>query len=217
MQAAPVAPALASAALRAQPSALERSSLNPDPASPQGPLRGPFFICETAVKRRPRLTRARLRELLHYDSETGEFRWRKRPRNWARPSLSAGHSRSEEGYRCISIDRRLYRAHQLAWFYMMGRWCRPAIDHRDGDAGNNRWSNLRRATASQNNANRRRPRHNKSGHKGVSLCSKSGKWRATISRNGKITHLGRFETAQAAHAAYLAAARKLFGEFARAE
>jgi hypothetical protein len=169
------------------------------------------------MKRRPRLTRARLRELLHYDPETGEFRWRKRPRNWARLNLSAGHSRSEQDYRYISIDRHVYRAHQLAWFYMTGRWGRPTIDHRDGDASNNRWENLRRATAWQNNANRRRPRHNRSGHKGVSLCSKSGKWRATIGRNEKIICLGRFPTPQAAHAAYVAAARKLFGEFARAE
>lgn len=169
------------------------------------------------MKRRPRLTRARLRELLHYNPKTGEFRWRKRPPSWTRVNLLAGYSRSERDYRHISIDRRLYRAHQLAWFYMTGRWGRPAIDHRDGDASNNCWKNLRRATASQNNANRRRPRHNRSGHKGVSLCSKSGKWRAMIGRNEKIIHLGRFETPQAAHAAYLAVARKVFGEFARAE
>jgi hypothetical protein len=216
MQAAPVAPALASAVLRGQPPALERSSLNPDPASPQRALRGPFFICETAVKRRPRLTRARLRELLHYDPKTGQFRWRKRLRNGHR-GPSAGCVHSQRGYRYIKIDRRVYSEHQLAWFYMTGRWCRPGIDHRDRDAANNRWSNLRRATASQNNANRRRPRHNASGYKGVYLSRRSGKWYAHIGRNGRIIHLGTFATAQAAHAAYCAAARKLFGEFARAE
>jgi hypothetical protein len=169
------------------------------------------------VKRRPRLTRARLRELLHYNSKTGEFRWRKRPRNSVRIDRSAGHVPSQQGRRRIGIDRRVYVAHQLAWFYMTGRWGYPTIDHRDGDAGNNRWTNLRQASRSQNNANRRRPRHNTSGYKGARLCHESGKWRACIGRNGKNIHLGRFETAEAAHAAYLAAARKLFGEFARAE
>jgi hypothetical protein len=163
------------------------------------------------------LTRARVRELLRYNPKTGEFRWRKRPRNSVRLGPSAGGVHSHAGYRRIKIDRRLYREHQLAWFYMTGRWGRPTIDHRDGDATNNRWNNLRRATLSQNNANRRRPRQNTSGYKGVYLCRRSGKWRALIGSNGKVVYLGKFATPQAAHAAYLAAARKLFGEFARAE
>ena len=94
---------------------------------------------------------------------------------------------------------------------------KPTIDHRDADATNNRWNNLRRATRSQNSANRRRPRHNTSGYKGVYLCRKSGKWCAHIGWNGRTIHLGRFTTPQEAHDAYLKAARKLFGEFARAE
>jgi hypothetical protein len=163
------------------------------------------------------LTRARLRELLHYDPKTGQFRWRKRRGNGARRAPSADHLHPQQGCRLISIDRRAYRAHQLAWFYMTGRWGRPTIDHRDRDATNNRWSNLRRATASQNNANRRRPLHNTSGHKGVSPCRQTGKWRAMIGSNGKTIHLGRFATRRPAHAAYLAAARKLFGEFADTE
>jgi hypothetical protein len=168
------------------------------------------------VKRRPRLTRARLRELLDYNPKTGEFRWRKRPRNSVHLDRPAGYVQPLQGYRYIGIDRRLYRAHQLAWFYMTGRWGRPSIDHRDGDATNNRWSNLRRATRSQNNANRFRPRNNTSGYKGVYLCRESGRWRATIRKNGENIHLGTFDTRQAAHAAYVAAARKHYREFARA-
>jgi hypothetical protein len=162
------------------------------------------------VKRRPRLTRARLRELLRYNKKTGEFRWRKRS------DFSVDHVPGQ-GRLFIIIDQRLYPAHQLAWFYVTGRWGRPTIDHRDGDASNNRWSNLRRATRSQNNANRRRPRHNSSGYKGASLCRRTGNWRATINRKGKRIHLGMFTTSEAAHKAYVAAARKFFGEFARAE
>jgi hypothetical protein len=156
------------------------------------------------------LTRARLRELLDYNEKTGEFCWRQRT------DVSADHIPGQ-GRLFIRIDERLYAAHQLAWFYMTGRWCKPTIDHRDGDATNNRWNNLRRATRSQNSANRRRPVHNTSGYKGARLCRKSGKWRATIGRNGRTIHLGMYKTPQEAHEAYLKAARKLFGEFARAE
>jgi AP2 domain/HNH endonuclease len=179
-------------------------------------LRGPFSFCETAVKRRPRLTRARLRELLRYNPRTGEFRWRKRFCNRLRVGDLAG-SVNRRGYRLINLRGRTYSEHQLAWFYMKGRWGRPTIDHRDGNVTNNRWNNLRRATWSENNANRCRSRNNTSGYKGVFRCRKTGKWRACICKNGQTIHLGAFTTPQAAHAAYVAAARKLFGEFARAE
>ena len=158
----------------------------------------------------PRVTRARLRELLHYDSDTGEFRWWERVGEEIRLGGVAGCIR-------ICVDGRTYRAHQLACLYITGRWGRPMIDHRDGDATNNRWSNLRQATASQNGANARRRRQNASGYKGVSLDKRSGRYRASIGGNGRRIYLGTFDTPQEAHAAYVAAARKLFGKFARPE
>ena len=118
-------------------------------------------------------------------------------------------------YRKITIKRKKYRAHQLAWLYMTGEWCPLLIDHRDGDPSNNRWGNLRRATVSQSNANRGLHRSNACGLKGASRHR--SRWRATIHKNGKRHHLGIFPTPQAAHAAYVKAARKLFGEFARTE
>jgi hypothetical protein len=51
--------------------------------------------------------------------------------------------------------------------------------------------------------------------KGVSRCGRG--WRATTRKNGRIRYLGIFPTPKAAHAAYVKAARKLFGEFARPE
>jgi hypothetical protein len=119
-------------------------------------------------------------------------------------------------YRKIMIRGRQYRAHQLAWLYMTGkRWPR-VIDHRDRNPSNNRWDNLRRATVSQNNANRRRHRNNACGFKGVTR-TEWGRWRASIYKDGRKHHLGIFATPEEAHAAYMAAARRLFGEFARAE
>jgi len=167
------------------------------------------------VKRRPRLTRARLRELLRYNKRTGEFHWRKESRRVDKGQLAGCLDR--ERYWVIWIGRRNYPAHQLAWLYVMGTWGRPTIDHRDGNPANNRWSNLRLATHSQNNANRRRPRHNTSGFKGVSYDRQRQQWKATICKDGHTMCLGWFDTPQAAHRAYVKAARKLFGEFARGE
>jgi HNH endonuclease len=163
------------------------------------------------VKNHPRLTRARLRELLHYDKKTGEFRWLERVGNELRPGIVAGSVH-------ICVEGRNYSAHQLAWLYVTGRWGRPMIDHSDGNSTNNRWSNLRRATASQNNANSRRSRQNTSGYKGVTLVPYSRRrWQAVIYKNRRRIYLGTFATPQAAHAAYVAAARKVHGKFARAK
>jgi hypothetical protein len=164
------------------------------------------------VKRPRRVTRARLRALLHYDRQTGEFRWINR----MSPRAGAGHLAGTlipGGYRVIAIHGRNYRAHRLAWLYVTGKWRSQIIDHRDGDPSNNRWKNLRRATRSQNCANRRVPRNNSCGLKGVSHDGWS--WRATIHKQGRRHYLGSFSTPEAAHAAYAKAARKLFGEFAR--
>jgi hypothetical protein len=155
-----------------------------------------------------------LRELLHYDSATGEFRWRK-PMSRSVQAGDVAGALDKRGYRKVTVERRQYAAHQLAWLYMRGKWCSVVIDHRDGNPFNNRWDNLRRATVSQNNANRRVQRNNACGFKGVRREWR--RWRARISKNGRTCHLGSFATPEEAHTAYVAAARKLYGEFARTE
>ena len=165
---------------------------------------------------RPELTQERLQELLDYDPESGEFRWLVR----ARPNLREGEiagCRARSEYWCISVDGRMYRAHQLAWLYMKGEWGRPVIDHRDGNPLNNRWRNLRLSTRSENSANRPRDVSNTSGFKGVSFDRRRGNWIARIRKDARDYFLGRFATAEEAHEAYVAAARLLFGEFARTE
>jgi hypothetical protein len=192
----------------------------PDPIRHPSPSRAAcaalFHFARSLVRRRARVSYARLRGLLEYDSATGEFRWLKRASRSIHVGDLAGNLDASSGYRDITIEGRSYRAHQLAWLYMTGKWCAGAIDHRDRNPSNNRWDNLRRATVSQNNANRRRHKNNACGFKGVTPIP-SGRWRASIYKNRRRRHLGIFATPEAAHAAYVAAARKLFGEFARME
>jgi len=88
-------------------------------------------------------------------------------------------------------------------------------DHKDRNGLNNRRSNLRDATVSQNAMNRRRQANNSSGFKGVSFHKRIGLYQARISAHRTRTHLGYFETPQMAHAAYLAAAKEIHGEFGR--
>lgn len=81
------------------------------------------------------------------------------------------------------------------------------------DRSDNRISNLREATRSQNAMNARKQRDNTSGFKGVSRWR--GKWQAKIQRDGKQRFLGAFSTPQDAALAYKNAAINLHGEFAR--
>lgn len=88
------------------------------------------------------------------------------------------------------------------------------VDHIDGNRLDNRRTNLRVCTQTENSRNRRRHTNNTSGYKGVSKRP-SGSYRAQIKVDGKKIHLGTFASAEEAHKAYCNAARKYHGEFFR--
>ncbi len=100
---------------------------------------------------------------------------------------------------------------------MTKKW--PAyVDHINGNPSDNRACNLRACNQMQNLGNSKRPKHNKSGVKGVFWDKERSKWMAQIQmENRRSTYLGRFEKIEDAAACYAAAARKKFGEFARLE
>jgi len=118
------------------------------------------------------------------------------------------------GYIDIGIDGKIYRASRLAWLYMTGEWPQKTVDHENLLKIDNRWENLREAGASKNGANRRKLKNNTSGFKGVAV--NRGKWSASIRVGYKSIWLGRHDTPEEAHAAYMAAAKEHFGEFAHA-
>lgn len=88
-------------------------------------------------------------------------------------------------------------------------------DHINGNGLDNRRANLRPATNSQNQANARIPRSNKSGFKGVWLHRPTGRFWAYIKVNRIRRHLGCFATAEEAAQAYDVAAIEAWGEYAR--
>lgn len=160
------------------------------------------------------LTAEELRRLLDYDAETGVFTWLISPRN-SIPTGSKAGNHGANGYVRISVDGRLYLAHRLAWLHVHGEWPPHEIDHVNGDKSDNRIANLRRATRSQNCANKRSRRDNVSGVKGVQWFERNQKWGARICIDGQTQFLGLFDRLEDAAAAYKNAAHKYFGEFAR--
>lgn len=159
---------------------------------------------------KPELTAGRLRELLHYDPETGVFTRLARTSNSIKVGDVAGTADSD-GYIQISVDGVLYRAHRLAWLYMTGAWSKGVIDHVNGVKGDNRFANLRPATNAENQQNQRRAQSsNKLGLLGVCrVCREGKRFKAQIMVDGRQIYLGTFDTPEQAHAAYLAAKRRL--------
>jgi hypothetical protein len=97
---------------------------------------------------------------------------------------------------------------------MTGEWPSAEIDHIDKNKLNNAWNNLRAASRAQNLTNV--AARSATGFKGVYWDKRRKKWKSHITHNRKTINLGRFNSPEAAHAAYMAKATELFQEFASA-
>lgn len=153
------------------------------------------------------ITQEYLKQVLHYDRETGEFLWRAQ-RGCKKPGEIAG-SINGQGYRFIGFGGKLHLAHRLAWLYEFGEWPAVSLDHIDGNPGNNRIENLRECSHAENHQNRKMPSHNKSGYQGVSFANRERLWHAQIKVRGVKHSLGYYKTPEEASAAYLRAKRTL--------
>ena len=158
------------------------------------------------------LSAEQLREILHYDKETGVFTWRvNRGGRFGVAGQTAGCI-GKNGRRRILTAGKANLAHRLAWLYVYGQWPTNHIDHINGNPDDNRIVNLRDVPRSTNLQNQRKAQvSNKScGMLGV---SKNGPprnpWRAQIRFNGTTKYLGIFPTPELAHAAYIEAKRRL--------
>jgi hypothetical protein len=85
------------------------------------------------------------------------------------------------------------------------------VDHRDGNRLDNRKDNLRSASHRQNAQNRAPI----AGRRWKGVYAAGDRWKARIKHDGRMIHLGAYESEEIAALAYDLAARQLFGAFAR--
>lgn len=154
----------------------------------------------------------------------GVLFWRQRPiehfrnaRTWAvwkakNAGKPAGRIMSGFSYIQIGLDGRRYLAHRLI-AAMFDITTSGEIDHRDGNGLNNQLSNLRAATRAENTRNNR-GWSRKGGIAGVTFAKDKRKWQGYIRVNGRLKHLGFFETEQAAINARVEAEVVHYGGFA---
>lgn len=149
-----------------------------------------------------RVTARRVRELFHYEPETGVLRRKQSVAPNAIAGQAAGRP-NRAGHLIVCIHRRMYMVHRVIWLWVTGEWPASEIDHINQIKSDNRWENLRQATRSQNLINR--------GHRrkydlprGVSKAGR--RYQAQIRENGGFRHLGMFGCPTTAHIAWLKAA-----------
>lgn len=155
---------------------------------------------------------------LRYNPETGECWKQWKNGDWV--LITPGTS--SEGYTIINLNGRNYSLHRVLAEVFLNRGIPLTeiqhvdhIKHIDGSHAQDRLSNLRIVSSSQNSMNQRLRRTNKSGYKGVRLHQSPNKWRASITSQGRCKDLGLFTTPESAALAYDKAAKELHGEFAK--
>lgn len=153
-----------------------------------------------------------LRDIIHYDPDTGLLHWRKKVARCLNIGDEAGGI-AAGGYRIVCICKTNYQSHKLAWLYVTGSWPSTLIDHKNGVRDDNRFDNLRLADRFQNRANSKRPTTNTSGVKGVTWHAPTGTWQARIKSRGKELCLGYFHDINDAARARQDAATSMLGDF----
>lgn len=156
------------------------------------------------------ITIERLKDLLHYDPDTGEFTWVKRTSNRINLGDVAGQI-DDHGHREIRIDSCKYRAHRLAWLWEYGRLPKSdlQIDHINGVRDDNRIINLREVTGSINQQNRRSAsKNNTTGALGVHKAKNGYRVRLNVDGKEKICGYFSFDQFEEAKAFALEMKRK---------
>jgi len=137
------------------------------------------------------LTQERLKELLSYDPDSGEF-IRLISLSNRSTTESVINNKNSHGYTYICVDSKKYSAHRLACLYMDGRWPKEQVDHINHIRDDNRWVNIRKVSHSENLKNQKIHSHNTSGIMGVCWDKQYNKWRVRLQDKKKTVFLGLF-------------------------
>jgi hypothetical protein len=157
------------------------------------------------------VTQKRLHELFSY--QDGNLVRNITVASQAKKGSIAG-SPHNKGYVQVYVDGKNCLLHRLIFLWHYG-YIPKIIDHINGNRCDSRIENLREATSSQNQQNKKVNCTNVLGLKGAVYHPQKMKWQGRIHVNKKKISLGYFNTAEEAHEAYKKAAVDFFGKFAR--
>lgn len=155
----------------------------------------------------------RLKALFYY--KDGKL-YNRVSRGSAKRDTEAGYV-AEDGYRRVRVDGKYFYIHRLIWWLLTGKEVPEDlfIDHIDGNRLNNLITNLRLATALENQYNKARQDNGTSSYKGVWFDKAKDVWKASIRFKEKRHYIGQFSSELDAALAYDEYARRIQGEFAK--
>jgi HNH endonuclease/AP2 domain len=155
------------------------------------------------------LTAENVKETFLYNKRSGNLY-----RRMAQGIQKVGTVRPDK-HKVVAYNRHSYRTTYIIWLLVYGRPPNGDVDHINNDASDDRLSNLRECTRSQNMQNASMSKRNKTGVKGVHWDKQRAKWNAYIRANGRNINLGRFDSIEQATEVRLRAEREFFESFGR--
>jgi hypothetical protein len=156
------------------------------------------------------ITQDYVKQLFEY--RDGELYWKVKYSQRVKIGQKAGALDGDEYFR-ISINGKRYLNHRLI-FLMHHGYLPEYLDHIDGNPSNNKIENLRAATLTQNQHNRKLGKDNTSGVKGVCWHKIKKKWQVQMRINNKVKHFGYFKNLELADLVAQEARNKYHGAFA---
>ena len=140
------------------------------------------------------ITQELIKEL--FDYRDGELYWKVRNSSRTQIGDKAG-TLHHTGYLQTRINGKIYKNHRMIFLYHHG-YLSEFIDHIDGCRSNNRIENLREASLSQNQHNKKINKNNTSGVKGVCWNKQAKKWLVRLDVDGKQKYFGYYHDIEVA-------------------
>lgn len=148
-----------------------------------------------------------IEQYIKYNSKVGKLFWIKEPRTKGGKKVIGLECGDKYKYKSVRLFKKKYLYHRLCWFLYYGQWPDGIIDHLDGNPHNNKIKNLRNTNRRGNSTNLKLHRE---GHlAGTTFLKSHKKFAARCWHKSKSVFLGYYDTASAAHEAYLNFARSL--------
>lgn len=153
----------------------------------------------------PEMTAELVRVLFNCDYSKGTLTWKRDHGRNAKAGSEAGYvsQHSRGGYKLVETGGKAHPVHRLVWLHFYGEWPAVELDHINRNKLDNSIANLRSVTRLEQMQNLPTYKSNTSGLVGA-YPRKNGKFQASVQYDGRNHYIGRFDTKEEAHAAYVA-------------